>query len=183
MNPDGNGGRPGRLLLRSTPWLRFARWISPVRAWRELRACDPPRRSRYAAGVAVGAFIANLPVYGIQTVLALVAARRLRLSPLSVLLGASLSTPPLGPLLIALAIAVGHCCLHGNLPTFGRIDVRSIGYLGLVRSVLLEWIIGSVLVGMLSAGVAFLLARLLLSRLGHQPHFHKSEVETADAPA
>ena len=41
-------------------WRRIARWISPLGAWRELRA-DETGRTTAAAGLAVGAFIANLP--------------------------------------------------------------------------------------------------------------------------
>jgi len=154
-----------RKRVRSIVWRRFARWISPVRAWREIRACDPPLRSRYAAAVAVGAFIANMPAYGIQTLLCFVAARRLRLSPLPVLLGCSLSTPPLGPLLVALAIGVGHLCLHGTMPPLSGFDVRAMGYTGLLRTVLLEWVIGSVIVGALCATGTFLLIRFVLARV------------------
>jgi uncharacterized protein (DUF2062 family) len=169
--------------LESSQWRRFARWMSPMRAWRELRACEPPQRSRCAAGVAVGAFIANLPVYGVQTLLCFVAARRLRLSPLPVLLGASLSTPPLGPVLIALAIGVGHWCLHGTMPKLSGFDVRTVGYLGLIRSVLLEWVIGSVVVGLASAVGSFVLVRLVLARLGHRPVCREPEPSAVDAAA
>src|SRR5438132_1578934 len=84
-----------------------------ARAWRAVRD-DPAQRSRFAAGLAVGVFIANLPLYGAQTLLSLYAARRLRLNPLTVVVGSHFSTPPIGPLLVAAAIALGHLLTHGT---------------------------------------------------------------------
>lgn len=155
-----------------TIWARFLRWISPIRAWREMRQ-DPRERSRFAAGFAVGVFIANLPLYGVQTLLSLYAARRLRLNPLPVVAGSHLSTPPVGPLLVAAAIALGHWVTHGRLPALRAHDPSKIGYLGLVRSVLLEWIIGGVICGAILAGAAFFiiaaLLRLLPARTAQAP--------------
>lgn len=166
---------------KSIAWRRFARWISPIRAWREVRACAPQQRSRYAAAVAVGAFIANLPAYGVQTLLCFVAARRLRLSPLPVLLGGTLSTPPLGPVLIALAIGVGHWMLHGTMPKLSGFDVQSIGYLALIRSMLLEWVLGSIVVGLASALFCYVLVRSVLSRLPqHRPQRRSRGPATVD---
>jgi uncharacterized protein (DUF2062 family) len=48
-----------------------------MRAWRAIRD-DPRERPRFAAGLAAGVFIANLPLYGIQTMLSLIVARRFR---------------------------------------------------------------------------------------------------------
>jgi uncharacterized protein (DUF2062 family) len=143
-------------------WRRLAAWFSPRRAWRGIR-CDPHERSRFAAGVAAGVFIANLPFYGGQTLLGLYAARRLRLNPLPVVLGSHLSAPPVGPVLVAVAIALGHFCTHGTLPPPGAYNPRALGYVGLLRSVLLEWTIGGLVCGTLLAAVAFVLMRLVLS--------------------
>lgn len=142
-------------------WRRLAAWFSPRRAWRAMR-CDPHERSKFAAGVAAGVFIANLPVYGGQTLLGLYAARRFRLNPLPVVLGSHLSMPPIGPVLIAVAIALGHWCTHGSLPPPAAFDPKVVGYVGLLRSVLLEWTIGGILCGTLLAAVAFILMRLVL---------------------
>jgi len=145
-------------------WSRFCRWVSPWRAWRALRH-DPRERSRFAAGLAVGVFIANLPLYGVQTLLSLYAARRLRLNPLPVVAGSHLSTPPIGPVLVAMAIAVGHWVMHGTLPALHAYDPVKIGYFGLLRSVLLEWIIGGLTCGALLAGAVFLITHALLRLL------------------
>jgi uncharacterized protein (DUF2062 family) len=147
---------------QGTPaWRRLLWWLSPIRAGRALRQ-NPAERGRFATGVAVGVFIANLPLYGVQTVLGLYAARRLRLNPVSVILGSSVSTPPVGPLLITMAISAGYWLLHGTLPDTKAFDPSVIGYRALIRSVLLEWAIGSILCGTILAFLAYLLTRALL---------------------
>jgi uncharacterized protein (DUF2062 family) len=155
---DEAGGDSG------TIWSRFCRWVSPWRAWRALRH-DPRERSRFAAGLAVGVFIANLPLYGVQTLLSLYAARRLRLNPLAVVAGSHLSTPPIGPVLVMAAIAVGHWVVHGSLPALHAYDPAKIGYFGLLRTVLLEWMIGGLTCGALLAGAVFLITHSLLRLL------------------
>jgi uncharacterized protein (DUF2062 family) len=156
---------------------RFLWWISPVRARRALRD-DPLERSRYAAGLAIGVFIANLPLYGLQTLLSLYTARRMRMNPLPVLVGSHLSTPPIGPVLIAMAIALGHWFLHGTLPTFSALHVTPAGYGVLIRSVLLEWLLGSLACGAILASLTYLLMRLLLrylpARMPAAPAIHRA---------
>jgi uncharacterized protein (DUF2062 family) len=142
-------------------WLRLARWLSPIRAWRDLQ-CDPKEHSRFATAFAVGVFIANLPLYGVQTLLSLFVAKRFRLSPVPLIAGSSISTPPLGPLLIAAAIAIGHCCVHGSWPQIKNFDPRTVGYLALVKSLLLEWTIGGIICGTVLAIASYGLLRLLL---------------------
>jgi uncharacterized protein (DUF2062 family) len=176
-------GMHTRLLLRSVrPWpvrrwgdaptgtlgRRMIRWMSPARAWREVRH-DPAERPRFAAAFAVGVFIANLPLYGFQTLLSLFAARHLRLNPLAAVAGSHVSTPPVGPLLIALAIAAGHALLHGSLPSWQYYrDPSSLG------AVLIEWLLGSLVCGAALASVSFLITNWLLARLPRAP---------ADTPA
>lgn len=165
-----------RLLLRSAlPWptaraenaetgtmfRRFVQWISPARAWRAVRD-DPVERSRFAAGLAVGVFIANLPLYGVQTLASLYAARRLRLNPLATVAGSHLSTPPIGLLLIAAAVSLGHWVLHGRPPAVKSFDPSVVGYPALFRSVLVEWTLGSIVLGAVLAGATFMVARWML---------------------
>ncbi len=140
---------------------RFAQWLSPGRAWRAIKE-DPAHRPRFAAAVSVGVFIANLPLYGVQTVIGLYAARRFRLNPLAVVAGSHLSTPPVGPILIAAAIAVGHFLIHGVLPDLRTFNPAVMGYKALIKSVLLEWAVGSLVVGLILAGLAYVITQLAL---------------------
>src|SRR5207248_2712775 len=106
--------------------------LNPAVAWRELRQ-DEVARPALSVALGVGVLIANLPLYGVQTLLGLYSARRLHLNPLAVVLGTQLSTPPLGPMLIAAAIALGHLLLHGTLPTWRHFDVRALGLGNVLR--------------------------------------------------
>lgn len=56
--------------------------------------------------LAIGAFIANLPLLGAQPLLAVVAARRFHVAPWPVLLGGVIGLPPIGPWLDRAAAAV-----------------------------------------------------------------------------
>ena len=141
-------------------WRRLIDWFNPMPAIRQLRD-DDAGRANAAAGIALGAFIANMPAYGFQTALSLYAARRLHLHPLSVVLGSHLSTPPIGPLLVAAAITIGHLLLHAQLPTLATYDVRTVGLLPLLRASFLEWLIGGIIMGLFSAWVTYLGSRWL----------------------
>jgi uncharacterized protein (DUF2062 family) len=143
----------------------FLAWLNPIRAWRQLRS-DEVGRAELSAGLAMGAFIANLPAYGAQTLLSLYAARRLHLHPLSVVAGSQLSTPPIGPLLAVAAIGVGHLLLHGAWPSWSDYDVRRVdswaGFRALFRAVILEWTLGSLIVGFTCAIIVFITANRLM---------------------
>ncbi len=140
---------------------RLLRWFSPMRAWRAVRR-DDRERKRFAAALSLGVLIANLPLYGVQTLLSIVLARRLRLHPLAVVAGSHLSTPPVGPLLIAAAITVGHCLLHGRPASLADFDPSRLGYVELLRRIAIEWLIGSVIFGVALAAVAYAIAQALL---------------------
>ncbi|HEX8324552.1 MAG TPA: DUF2062 domain-containing protein [Tepidisphaeraceae bacterium] len=137
------------------------RWLNPAAAWRAART-SPHERRRLAAAVSVGVLIANLPLYGLQTVLSVAAAKKLRLQPLAVIAGSHASTPPLGPVLIALAIGVGHWLLHGEILSTADIDPRRIGYIECLRRVALEWTIGGVVCGVVLAAATYGVGLLVL---------------------
>ena len=137
--------------------------INPFSAWRTVRH-DAIGRTDFAIGFAIGVFIANLPLYGAQTLSGLFAARRLHLNSLSVIAGTQLSMPPIGPLLIAAAVVVGHLLLHGNVPAWSLLQTQLHGHIaGLLGSMLLDWLIGSVCVGGVLAIAAFISLRLVLN--------------------
>jgi uncharacterized protein (DUF2062 family) len=153
----------------ASPIRNIFSWFSPRRAWQQLRQ-DNVTRASLSAGLAVGAFIANLPIYGFQSIFSLYTARRLHLHPLAVLLGSQLSTPPINALLAAGAIAVGNILLHGRLPS--RLDYDlSHGLAPALRSLFthffLEWTVGAVLLGLLCAIATFLISSALLHLLPH----------------
>lgn len=152
---------PAPAVPRPTVWRRFMRWMNPLTAWRQVRG-DTAGRTRFAAGFAVGVFIATLPLYGVQTLVSLFAARRLKLHPLSVIAGSNVSMPPIGPLLIVGAIAIGHLILHGSLPALTDYSIHRAGLSAVIWPLLGEWIIGGVVLGALLACVAFVCLDWLL---------------------
>lgn len=150
---------PDRPRETGTIFYRLWNWFSPWRAWRQVRDTEAGRQ-QFATALAMGVFIANLPAYPFQTILSLYAARRFKLHPLPVVVGSHLSTPPIGPVLILAAIAVGHLMLHGEM-----LDVRQIE-MSMIGSVLLEWILGSLAVGAVLAGIVYLTCRACLQFAG-----------------
>jgi uncharacterized protein (DUF2062 family) len=114
-------------------------------------------------------FIGNLPLYGGHAPLSLLVARRLKLNPLAVLVGSHISTPPLGGLLAIAAIATGHWLIHGSVPGLAAFDPRHVGYWPLLRNVLIEWTIGSIICGLVLALITYLLSRLAVHLLTRAP--------------
>ena len=146
-------------------WRQYLRSISPSRLWAQVRR-DATSRSSLAAALAIGTFIANLPVYPFQSLAALYVARRFHLQPLAVLTGSLLSTPPIGPLLIVLAIIVGHLLLHAGLPELSQLQVTDLSSaLSLLGSLAVEWMVGSLVVGVSMMALTFAVAWFLLSRI------------------
>ena len=139
-------------------------WISPARAWRQLRQ-EQTGAHEMASGLAVGVFIGNLPVYGVQTLLSLFAARKLKLHPLSVVAGSHIATPPIGPMLVALAIGVGHFVLHGKWVEMPAWESTWRGWMQLFGRLMLEWSAGAVIVGAVLAAATFVISHALFRYL------------------
>ena len=85
-----------------------------------------------ALGAGIGAFISVLPVYGLHTVLVILAAIIVRpANKIAIFLGTNLSLPPTVPFITWAGYEIGRFILKGNLPplswdffkhlTFGKI--------------------------------------------------------------
>jgi uncharacterized protein (DUF2062 family) len=161
-SPESQGSDPDREKKPSF-WKRLWKWISPAEAWRQMRRSRLDQ-NHLSTGVAVGVFIANLPAYPFQTVIGLYAARRLHLNPISVLLGTYISTPPIGVIMVGLGIGVGHFVLNGKVPTFDELQIETMGFETVSRlfgTLLLEWIVGSMIVGIVMAPLSYIVMRVL----------------------
>ncbi len=119
---------------------------------------------RLAMAVGLGLFFGILPVWGLQTVLALTLAHRLRLNLAITLLACNISLPPMVPFLLYAGTAVGHWLFTGELLTIALGEMtmaRAREYVG-------QWFVGSLLLAVLVAGlgtfVTYLLARLFRRR-------------------
>ncbi|HET6246733.1 MAG TPA: DUF2062 domain-containing protein [Tepidisphaeraceae bacterium] len=145
---------------RTSFWRMFWRWLNPFDAWRELRK-GGASRNEMAVGLAVGAFIGNMPVWGFHTAISLYVARRLHLNPLAVMTGSHASAPPMGPLLIFSAMWTGHVILHGSRPKWKDISLFHGKFTVNALPLLLDWTLGAVLVGAALAIIVFVVANFL----------------------
>lgn len=136
-------GMHARLLLTSPTLLSWPRF---VRLWRVVRRNGRSDR-HLALALACGVFIGNQPVYGLQTVLSLCAARLFGLSSVAVVLGSFISTPPLSIPLIAAAVAAGHLLLHSSMPSGADFDAIHRGLSAVAGSTALDWVVGAPIVG------------------------------------
>jgi uncharacterized protein (DUF2062 family) len=160
----------------------FLQSLNPAHALRELRD-EPAAASTLALALALGVFIANLPIYGLHAIVALYTSRRLHLNPLAALLGTQISTPPIGAFLGAAAIAVGHLLLHGALPVMAELNVSQLGWRNVVGPFLVDWVVGGSLVGFALAAITFAMSLPLL-RMARQrdAQEHPKSMPTVAAP-
>jgi uncharacterized protein (DUF2062 family) len=144
-------------------WWRLLHWFSPWRAWRELKVGETARKN-FAVGVAIGVFIACLPIYGFQTVLCLYAARKFALHPLSVVAGSQMSAPPMGPILSVVSIVLGHALITGQMPDWRHWHMNQMPTMTLqvIYSLGISWVLGGVILGVVLSGVIYTIFSIML---------------------
>lgn len=126
--------------------------------------------NRVALAFALGVFIAFFPILGIHTWVALGLAIAFRLSKVAILIGVWTNNPwTVGPMLTA-GTLVG-CALTGVSPaSLGRVDWSLRGpafYESLVagfRPLVLPYVLGNLVLGLLVAAASFALLRAVLLR-------------------
>jgi uncharacterized protein (DUF2062 family) len=119
---------------------------------------DSPGRT--AAAVALGTFIACLPLYGLQLLLCIAFARWLRLSRLTTCLAAHVNNPLTAPGLLVLGFAIGHGLRAGSWPALSLEQLRSLTLWVAGRDLLL----GSAVLGLLLATALGLLSYVISRR-------------------
>lgn len=112
-----------------------------------------------ALGIAVGVFVAFIPLFGTHTVTAIGLASLLRVNTLIVLLGAQISNPLTFPFQLFISAEVGSLLLNGR---FLEIKfTRDISYLDHYIAPIL---VGSLVLGLCCSGISFLLVKRLLKK-------------------
>jgi len=157
-------------------WRRLLTWINPLAVWRNIKAGEL-RRDELAASLAVGVFIGNLPLYGLHTVICIYTAARLHLNPHLVIAGSAVATPPLGLGLIAAAIVVGHLIVRGKFISFAQVQADSSDRVALLGQMMLEWSVGSLVVGSVLAIVALLTSYVFFGALQRRLGVVPTEIE------
>jgi hypothetical protein len=119
-------------------------------------------------GVAIGIFIAFIPLFGSHTITAIALASLLRVNTLIVLLSTQISNPLTFPFQLFLSAEVGSLLLHG---TFLEIKLsREISYL---HHYIFPILIGSLVLGIVFSGLSFLTVRGLLKKREGRAHIDK----------
>ena len=110
------------------------------------------RPSRLALAGALGVFLGTLPLIACHTLAIIYAASMLRLNKIMAIATSQICMPPVVP---ALCIEIGYFLRFGSFLTFKNtssltdVSFKELGYMGLER--LLEWFIGSLILGPLLA--------------------------------
>jgi len=115
-----------------------------------------PREIAFA--IALGTFIAFIPMVGVHTALAFVFAFALRINPLIVLLGTQISNPITFPFQLFMSAQAGHVILHGSL-----IKMQFDPDADWINTYIIPLVTGSLILGIICSlaayGVAFSIMR------------------------
>ena len=147
---------------RPSWWKRVASWFDPRSLLAAARGDDVSRAS-VAAGLGLGAFVANLPVYPVQTVVAVYLAKRFHVHPVAAVAGSQAAFPPFNVILSAAAIWLGHLILWQSTPAWTDFTERTWDFHGvrtLMEQYFFAWALGGVLIGVVMGAAVFLLAWL-----------------------
>jgi hypothetical protein len=118
-----------------------------------------------ALGVAIGVFIGILPVYGLHTVLVIIAAILVRpANKIAIFLGTSISLPPTVPLITWAGYEIGRRILGGNLEALNWTVFKNIT-LGKVYLYYQPLFLGSVILGLACSVIFYFLVSFLARRL------------------
>jgi uncharacterized protein (DUF2062 family) len=132
---------------------------------------DPPWR--LALALAIGVFISCTPLYGVQTLLALVLATLTRLNKAATVLGTWLNLPWFAPFVYGAGLKIGARVLaelrnreaESLAVLFGqpfRVSLHDVSRV--LPEVSLALVIGTTLVGLIAAGVTYLVALGMIRR-------------------
>lgn len=151
----------------NTPHVSWRSWSS-WRFWKRqlgLSQCDALADAMLATAVGVGVLIAVLPLYGIQTLLALYTARRLHINIPVTLLATQISLPPFIPLLIFMNIQTGTLLLHGRFLSPEFMEHQQLSWHGIFSTYLGPMMLGGLACGLASGTAAVLITRAMLARM------------------
>jgi hypothetical protein len=115
--------------------------------------------------VAVGIFVAFIPLFGSHTLTAIALASLFRVNTLIVLLGTQISNPFTFPFQLFISAEVGSLILNGR---FLEIKLsRDVNYL---QQFIVPILIGSLLLGICSSVLSFLVVKGMLRKRAGQEH-------------
>ncbi len=131
--------------------------LHPMRSLRTLLT-ENSSPSELSAAVMLGIFLGTLPLIAMHTISILFAASFFRLNKAAAVAASQLTMPPLVP---ALCIEAGYFLRNGRFLT--EVSLETLGYQALDR--IMDWMLGSLLVGPFLAAVFGLLVYLTASSM------------------
>ena len=118
-----------------------------------------------ALGLAVGAFIGILPLYGLHTLLVIVAALIVRpANKVAILLGTNVSLFPTVPFITWAGYEIGRLILWGKFEPLTGAYFKDISFQKIV-SHYLPLFLGSVILGIICAGIVYLVSFLIIRKI------------------
>ena len=165
-------------------WRDWSSW----RFWKRqlgLAQCDALADAMLATAVGVGVLIAVLPLYGIQTLLAIYTARRLHINIPVTLLATQISLPPFIPILIFMNIQTGYLILHGRFLSPQFMEHQQLSWQGIFSTYLMPMLLGGLICGLTLGTLAVLMTRAMLGRMHRKSAAARAAValDSATGPA
>lgn len=118
-----------------------------------------------ALGVAVGVFIAILPIYGFHTLTMIAAAILIRrANKIAILLGTNISLPPTLPFITWVGYEIGRIILKNGFAPLSWSDFRYINF-GKAAKLYPALFLGSVILGIICAIVFYFLSLIIAKKL------------------
>lgn len=119
---------------------------------------SPESNARIASAIGFGVFMGVMPIWGYQMICAFALAHLFKLNKVITLVAANISLPPLIPFIIFGGYWTG-CKLLGQpvIILFRQIDLASIG------EILVQYIFGSIIFGIVLAALCWVVSMLLLT--------------------
>lgn len=119
---------------------------------------SPESNARIASAVCLGVLMGVMPIWGYQMICAFALAHLLKLNKVITLVAANISIPPLIPFIIFGGYWTG-CMMLGQpvVVSFDDISLASIG------GILLQYVVGSIVFGIVLAALSWAVSILLLS--------------------
>ena len=116
-------------------------------------------------GVAIGVFIGILPVYGLHTVLVIIAAILVRsANKIAIFLGTSISLPPTIPPITWAGYEIGRFILRGNFEPLSWSVFQNITFQKICRYYQ-PLFFGSVILGLICAAIFYLLTFFIVKKI------------------
>lgn len=129
-----------------------------------------------ALGAGIGAFICVLPVYGLHTVLVVLAVILVRpANKIAILLGTNLSLPPTVPFITWFAYEIGRFILKKDLPPLDWEFFKHLTFQK-IANLYQPLFLGSLVLGIICFIMVYLVTFLLASKLKHKS-LHESGID------